>query len=149
MNKWDAASGANKGLRQKLIHRADAFANARSGNGESIPALLDILAKRSEGPLVRANALGYLSGFPDDPRTFPTLVNALNDPEPLVRVYATLRISPRPADKDAAVAALERALSDSATTVRVGATVSLVSLGISRRTRAYPQRRIHTHQRLW
>jgi HEAT repeat protein len=126
MNKWykDAS-------RQKLIHRAESFAQARGGDRESIADLLDILAKPSEGPLVRANALGYLSSFSDDPRVFPTLVRALTDPEPLVRVYAALRMSPRPADKETAVTALVRALGDSAATVRVGATVALVSLGIS------------------
>ncbi len=129
MNKW---YGTNKGLRQKLIQRADAFAEARSGNRESIPGLLDILGKPSEGALVRANALGYLSGFADDPRIFPIMVKALSDPEPLVRVYAALRMSPRAADKEAAVQALVHALGDSATTVRVGAMVELVSLGISR-----------------
>ena len=131
MNKWYKASAANIASRQKLIHRADAFAQARGGNRESIADLLDILAKPSEGPLVRANALGYLSSFSDDPRVFPTLVRALTDPEPLVRVYAALRMSPRPADKETAVTALVRALGDSAATVRVGATVALVSLGIS------------------
>jgi hypothetical protein len=127
MNQWYGDRS-----RQKLIHRADAFAQARAGNRETIPQLLDILAMPSEGPLVRANALGYLSSFSGDERVFPTLVRALTDPEPLVRVYAALRMSPRPADKEAAVTALVHALSDSATTVRVGATVALVSLGISR-----------------
>ena len=126
MNQWYSARS-----RQKLIHRADAFARARAGNADSIPELLDILGKASEAPLVRANALGYLSSFPDDPRVFPALLAALTDPEPVVRVYAALRMSPRPANKEAAISALTRALSDSATTVRVGATVALVSLGIS------------------
>jgi predicted CXXCH cytochrome family protein len=127
MNKWYTPQ-----LRQKLIRRADAFAEGRAGKPESVPELLEILEKQSEGPLVRANALGYLNSFLDDPRVFPALVRALSDPEPAVRVYAALRMSPRPANKEAAVAALVRALGDSATTVRVGATVALVSLGIRR-----------------
>lgn len=93
--------------------------------------MLDILEKPSEPPLIRANALGYLSSFPDDPRVFPALLGALSDPEPAVRVYAALRMNPRPANKQVAVTALVRALDDSATTVRVAATVALVSLGIS------------------
>jgi hypothetical protein len=75
-----------------------------------------------------------LSNFQDDPRVFPALLGALQDPEPVVRVYAALRMSPRPSNKDVAVAALTRALGDSATTVRVGATVALVSLGIRQLT---------------
>jgi hypothetical protein len=127
MKRWYGARS-----RQKLIHRADAFAAARAGHAEAVPELLDILGKASEPPLVRANALGYLSNFPDDPRVFPALLGALTDPEPVVRVYAALRMNPRPENKENAVAALTRALGDSATTVRVGATVALVSLGIRR-----------------
>jgi Tetratricopeptide repeat/HEAT repeats/Cytochrome c554 and c-prime len=127
MNKWYTPR-----LRQKLVNRANAFAGGRAGKPESVPELLEILEKQSEGPLVRANALGYLSSFLDDPRVFPALMRALSDPEPAVRVYAALRMSPRPANREAAVAALVRALGDSATTVRVGATVALVSLGVTR-----------------
>jgi tetratricopeptide (TPR) repeat protein len=125
MNAW-----YSPGSRQKLIQRADAFAGARAGNPETVAGLLAILDKPSEGPLVRANALGYLSNFQDDPRVFPALIRALTDPEPVVRVYAALRMNPRGANKDTAIAALARSLSDSAATVRVGATVALVSLGI-------------------
>ena len=125
MNAW-----YNPRSRQKLIRRADAFAGARAGNPETITGLLAILDKPSEGPLVRANALGYLSNFRDDPRVFPALIRALTDPEPIVRVYAALRMNPRGTNKEAAIAALTQALSDSTTTVRVGATVALVGLGI-------------------
>jgi len=125
MNKWYSPRS-----RQKLIQRADTFASARAGNPDSVAGLLEILDKPSEGPLVRANALGYLTNFRDDPRVFPALLRALEDREPLVRVYAALRMNPRPQNKDAAITALTGALADSATTVRVAATVLLVSLGI-------------------
>jgi tetratricopeptide (TPR) repeat protein len=125
MNKWYSARS-----RQKLIRRADAFARARTGDRDSIPQLLEILDTPAEGPLVRANALGYLTSFSDDARVFPAVLRSLTDPEALVRVYATLRLNPGPEHKEAAVTALKHALSDSATTVRVGATVSLVSMGI-------------------
>lgn len=126
MNKW-----YRPGSRQKLMHRADAFTRARAGDRDSIPQLLEILGTLSEGPLVRANALGYLTSFSDDPRVFPAVARSLSDPEAIVRVYAALRMSPGPANKDAAVAALKHALNDSAATVRIGATVSLVSMGIA------------------
>lgn len=125
MNRWYSARS-----RQKLIHRADAFALARKHNADAIPELLDIIGKVSEGPLVRGNALGYLSNFPDDPRVFPALLSALSDSQPLLRVYAALRMSPKGAERETAAAALVRALGDSATTVRVGAAVALVSMGI-------------------
>jgi tetratricopeptide (TPR) repeat protein len=117
--------------RQKLIRRADAFAQARDGNSDAIPKLFDILGENSEGAIVRANAIGHLSNFPNDPRVLPALIRALTDQEPPVRAIAALRMNPGPADRETAVAALVTALGDPATIVRVGATVALVSLGIS------------------
>ena len=116
--------------RQKLIERADAFAMARAGGQAAVGKLLEILAKPSEGPLVRANAVGYLSRFSSDPRTYPALEGAAADPEPLVRAVAALRIKPGQANLAAAVRALTRALGDPVATVRLSAAVSLVRLGV-------------------
>jgi tetratricopeptide (TPR) repeat protein len=116
--------------RQKLIRRADAFTLAGKGDPHAIEILLAILARRSEGPLVRANAVGHLSQFSNDPTVFAALARSLADPEPVVRVVAALRIQPGPADRDAAVKSLTRSLSDSATTVRIAAVASLISLGV-------------------
>jgi predicted CXXCH cytochrome family protein len=116
--------------RQKLIRRADAFAEGRAGDARAIPKLLAILSDPSEGPLVRANAVGYLSGFSGAPGVFAALERAVSDPQALVRAVAALRLNPAPADRQAAVPALVRALGDPLATVRVGAAVSLVSLGI-------------------
>jgi tetratricopeptide (TPR) repeat protein len=96
--------------RQKLIRRADAFALAGKGDPRAIPNLLAILDEPSEGPLVRANAVGHLSRFSNDPTVFPAIEKALSDPEPVVRAVAALRIQPGPVDKDAAVKALARSL---------------------------------------
>jgi predicted CXXCH cytochrome family protein len=116
--------------RQKLIRRADAFALAGKGDPRAIANLLAILAEPAEGPLVRANAVGHLSQFSNDPTVFAALEGALTDPEPVVRAVAALRIQPGPIDKDAAVKALTGALGDSETTVRVAAAASLVALGV-------------------
>ena len=116
--------------RQKLMRRADAFAAAGKGDAGAIPKLLEILGKPSEGQLVRANALGHLARFAKDPRVFTAFERALADSQPLVRAVAALRIKPGDAEKPAATAVLVRALGDSAATVRVAATVSLVGLGI-------------------
>jgi tetratricopeptide (TPR) repeat protein len=62
---------------------------------------------------------------------FAALKNSLSDSEPLVRAIAALGLHPGPADKEEAVAALRQSLGDSAVTVRIGAAVSLVSLGVS------------------
>ena len=125
MNRWYSARS-----RQKLMERADAFALARAGNADVVPRLLEILGKKEQGPLVRANALGYLGNFPADARVLPAQLAALNDPEPAMRVYAALLMNPKPEDREIAAEALVHALRDPATTVRVAATVALVSMGI-------------------
>ena len=118
------------GSRQKLIRRADAFALAGNGDPRAIAGLLAILTEPSEGPLVRANAVGHLSQFSIDPTVFPAIEKALSDPEPVVRAVAALRIQPGPIDKENAVRALTKSLGDSETTVRVAAAASLVALGV-------------------
>jgi tetratricopeptide (TPR) repeat protein len=116
--------------RQKLIRRADSFALASKGDPRAIEGLLAILAESTEGPLVRANAVGHLGQFSRDPTVFSALKRALTDSEPGVRAVAALRLEPGPADRDEAVKALTRSLGDSETTVRIGAAASLISLGI-------------------
>lgn len=125
MNAWYGTAS-----RQKWIRRADAFAAAAKGDVGAIPGLIAILNEPRDGPLARANAASYLPRFAADPRVFPALTAALEDGEPLVRAVAALRMTPGPADKAAAVASLTKALADAAATVRIGAAVSLVSLGI-------------------
>jgi predicted CXXCH cytochrome family protein len=115
---------------QKLIRRADTFALAGKGDPRAIAGLLAILAEPAEGPLVRANAVGHLSQFSNDPTVFSALEKALSDGEPVVRAVAALRIQPGPIDKDAAMKALARSLGDSETTVRVSAAATLVALGV-------------------
>ena len=125
MNQWYSAKS-----RQKMIQRADTFAEAREGKTEAIPGLLAIVSDISEGALIRANALGYLTRFQDDPRVYPVVFGALSDSEPLLRVYAALQIRPDKENRERAAEALVHALGDSAVTVRIGAAVSLVSMGI-------------------
>jgi tetratricopeptide (TPR) repeat protein len=116
--------------RQKWIRRADAFAAAAKGDAGAVPKLIEILGVPGEGPLARANALSYLARFPGDARVFPAMQSALGDGQPLVRAVAALRLAAGPADKAEAVRSLAVALGDAVTTVRVGAAVSLVSLGV-------------------
>jgi hypothetical protein len=116
--------------RQKLIRRADAFALAGQGDPRAITNLLAILAEPSEGPLVRANAVGHLSQFSIDPTVFPAIEKALSDPEPVVRAVAALRMQAGPIDKENAIRALTKSLGDGETTVRVAAAASLVALGV-------------------
>jgi predicted CXXCH cytochrome family protein len=116
--------------RRKLIRRADSFALAAKGDPRAIETLLAILAEPQEGPLVRANAAGYLTRFSKDPTVFAALERSLSDPEPAVRQVAALLIQPGAADRDSAVKALIHSLGDVETSVRVSAAASLVSMGI-------------------
>jgi predicted CXXCH cytochrome family protein len=125
MNQWWKPDS-----RQKLIRRADAFTAGRSNDPAAVPKLLDLLARPSEGGLVRANALGYLMRFTAVPGVYAAFERSLSDSDPLVRATAALRISASAADKPAAIAALTHALADSAATVRLGAAVSLVGMGV-------------------
>jgi tetratricopeptide (TPR) repeat protein len=92
--------------------------------------LLAILAKPEEGPITRANAEGYLGHFASDPAVLAALQNHLHDKDPLVRAFAALRMNAGAADRQSAIASLIPMLSDPIATVRVGATISLVAMGV-------------------
>lgn len=125
MNQWYGPES-----RAKLIRRADAFAKARAADASAVPDLLGILAEPSEGPLVRANAAGYLERFSRDPAVFAARLKALTDSEPLVRAVVAVGWSAETGDRQTITAALVRALADPVAIVRMRAMVSLVSLGV-------------------
>jgi Doubled CXXCH motif (Paired_CXXCH_1)/Cytochrome c554 and c-prime len=116
----------------KEVRRAEAFTRARNGDRGSIELLLAILADRDEGFVIRANAAGHMSRFSDDPRVRMALERALTDAEPLVRGVAALRLLPGPADPREVASAFAKALADPVRTIRFGATLSLLNMGISR-----------------
>lgn len=116
--------------RQGLIRRADAFSAAKQGDATAVSALLAILADRSEGAWIRANAAGYLGGFPDDPTAYTAVLNAFSDPEPLVRATAASAIRARAAQREALAPHLVALLGDPMRTVRMSAATSLVAMGV-------------------
>jgi predicted CXXCH cytochrome family protein len=125
MNEWYGDQS-----RQKLIRRADAFSDARNGEPGAAAPLLAILNQASEGALVRANAVGYLSRFSDDPAVFTAMERSLADPEPLVRALAARTLNPAPAYRSEVSRALTKLLDDPAATVRITAAVALVGMGL-------------------
>jgi predicted CXXCH cytochrome family protein len=125
MDEWYGTAS-----RVKPIRRADAFTLARAGDNAAVSKLLDIVADSGEGPLSRANAIGYLARFSSDPRVFPIFEWALGDAHPMVRAVAALRFPAGPNHKAAAINDLARELTDKAATVRLAAVVSLVGLGV-------------------
>lgn len=124
MNAWYGIQS-----RQAIIDRADAFTGARKGDASVIPALLRILADRSAGPFLRANAAGYLSNFPNDPEAYNAVFHSFLDPEPLVRATAAFDLRPRAAQREEVAPQLVSLLRDPVTTVRMSAAIALVAIG--------------------
>ncbi len=125
MNTWYGDKG-----RQNLVRRADAFTQARQGDAKAIPALLQILSDPSGGPLIRANAAGYLGSFSSDPSAYDALLRSFADPEPLVRATAATAISPAAAQREALANDLVKLLSDPIRTVRMSAAIAMVAMGV-------------------
>jgi predicted CXXCH cytochrome family protein len=125
MNAWYGGKS-----RQEFIRRADAFATARKGDNSSIPALLQILSDRREGSYLRANAAGYLAGFPNDPSAYDAVVQAFSDPDPLVRATAGFDVRPRAAQREAVAPELAALLADPVRTVRMSAAIALAAKGV-------------------
>lgn len=116
--------------RQTLILRADAFTEAQKGDVAAVPELLQILSDPSGGPLIRANAAGYLGNFPEDPSAYEAVLHSFTDKDPLVRATAANAIEPSPAQREALAPALVSLLADPVATVRMSAVIALVSMGV-------------------
>ncbi len=120
------------GKRQKFVERADAFADAQSRDARSVAALQRIAQDASAGPVVRANAVGYLAQFSNDPTAYDAVAKALSDSEPLVRGTAALAVSPRAAQRALIAPALATLLSDPMATVRMNAAIGLAAMDVAR-----------------
>ena len=120
--------------RQKWIRRTDAFTAARdphSSAPDTMAKLEAIATNLDEGPLTRANALGYLATrYAQEPRVFRILESAMDDKETLLRSVATRFLNQWPPYRSETVAALTKALHDPSRAVQIEAAVGLVSLGV-------------------
>jgi len=116
--------------RREIVDRADAFTAARKGDASVIPALLQILSSPSNGPILRANAAGYLASFPNDPDAYNAVFHSFSDPEPLVRATAAFDLRPRAAQREEVAPQLTSLLRDPVATVRMSAAIALVSIGV-------------------
>lgn len=114
--------------RTKMIARAEAFSAARAGRPEAVERLVAIAADDRQGPLVQANALGYLRHF-SDPRAAAALAGALKSGHAAIRSAAVASLGQFPVKNTAARAAILAALDDPRRAVRIAALVSLVNLG--------------------
>jgi len=129
IDSWFPGSRAR---RQKLLDRADVFSRAKAGDDPNVvERLVAIAANESEPPLIRANAVGYLGGFPSDPRVQPALLRAFASKEPVIRAIAMPQLGKlKPSRIESVTPFLVRALDDEMATVRMGAAFALMSLGV-------------------
>jgi predicted CXXCH cytochrome family protein len=111
------------GRRTRVVARAAAFSAARRARPEALPRLLAIASDQEEGPLMQANALGYLRRYAD-PRADAALADALRAEHPLLRMVAASGLEGSPG-----LPALWQALDDSRRAVRLSALVSIVNGG--------------------
>jgi tetratricopeptide (TPR) repeat protein len=127
LRNWYPGSTA----REKLMTRADVFFRARKRDKTVLDRLYSLAANQDESPLARANALGYLDGFPTDPRVIPALLRASVDEHPMVRATAMSRLGLiEGVDLARVRPTLVTALGDPSRIVRMNASLSLMNLGV-------------------
>jgi predicted CXXCH cytochrome family protein len=118
-----------RGRRAKLVKRAEAFTAARAGRPEALERLIAIAADDSQGPLVQANAVGYLSGY-SDARAVAALLDGAKANHPAIRSAAVSSLGQQTAPGTSAPRqALLAALDDPERAVRMSAMVSLINRG--------------------
>src|SRR5262249_35419033 len=103
--------------------RAGTFTLAARKNPVAMDWLVREADDKTENPLIRASAAGYLAYYPSKSAT-DTLIRLSKDSEPMVRLEAARALG-GVSDADA-VKALQRQLSDVFRSVRIQATASLI-----------------------
>ena len=117
------------GRRAKLVRRAEAFTAARAGRPEALDRLMAIAADDSQGPLVQANAVGYLGRY-SDPRAVAALLDGAKASHPAIRSAAVSSLGHQAVRETSAPRqAILAALDDPARAVRISAIVSLINQG--------------------
>ena len=76
-----------QGRRLKHVARAEAFTAARAGRPEALDRLIAIAADDRQGPLMQANAAGYLGTY-QGPRAAAALLGAAKADHPAIRSVA-------------------------------------------------------------
>jgi predicted CXXCH cytochrome family protein len=115
------------GRRAKFVERAQVFTAARAQRTNVLDRLIALGADSRQGPLIQANAVGYLGSY-KDPRVLPALLAAATADHPALRSAALTSLG-QLADGDAPRTAIARALDDPRRAVRMSALMSLVNRG--------------------
>ncbi len=117
--------------RAGFVRRAEAFTAGRARKAEAVAPLAAIASDQRLSPLLRANAVGYLSRY-KDAAAQRAVLEALQSGEPLLRAVSALNLASAGLKPVDARAALVVALRDPRAVVRTSAAFSLVGLGVSR-----------------
>jgi predicted CXXCH cytochrome family protein len=131
-----------QGRRSKQVARAEAFTAARASRPEALDRLIAIAADDRQGPLMQANAVGYLGKY-NEARAAAALLGAAKANHPAIRSVAVSSLTAHVAGAgasgrpqgvpsqptDAARAAIVAALDDPHRAVRISALVSLINSG--------------------
>jgi tetratricopeptide (TPR) repeat protein len=117
-----------QGRRARFIARADAFTGGRAGRPEALERLIAIAADDTQGPLVQANAAGYLANYADA-RALNALVAAAKVDHPAIRSAAISGLGVIAVDSGARRSTLLAALGDPRRAVRMAALMGLINQG--------------------
>jgi predicted CXXCH cytochrome family protein len=116
-----------QGRRAQYIERAQVFTAARQQRPEVLDRLIAIAADEKQGPIIQANAVGYLGAY-KDPRVLPALVAAAKDDHPAIRSEALAGLG-LAVEGNAERAAIIKGLDDPRRAVRMAALMALVNGG--------------------
>jgi tetratricopeptide (TPR) repeat protein len=114
------------GRRARMIERAEAFTGGRAGRPEALDRLIGIAADPSQGPLVQANAAGYLANYRDGRATM-ALLAAAKAAHPAIRSTAISGLGAAEGDAAARRSTLLAALDDPRRAIRIAALTGLLN----------------------
>jgi hypothetical protein len=112
--------------RAKVIARAETFTAARAAKPEALDRLIAMTSDEKEGPLMRANAAGYLANYTDQ-RAVGALLAAAKADHPAIRATALAGLSR--VDVAASRTALFAGLDDPRRAVRIPALMAIINRG--------------------
>jgi predicted CXXCH cytochrome family protein len=115
-----------RGRRDRLVERAEAFTGGRARRPEALDRLIAIAVDPAAGPLVQANAVGYLSNYADR-RVLDVLVTATKAEHPAIRSAALAGLGVVTGDKAIRRSTLLMGLDDPARAVRIAALAGLIN----------------------
>jgi predicted CXXCH cytochrome family protein len=116
------------GRRGKLVTRAEAFTGGRAVAAAALDPLIAIAGDASQGPLIQANAVGYLAGYAD-PRALSALLAAARADHPAIRSAAISGLGVIAVPGGARRSTLLAALGDPRRAIRIAALMGLINEG--------------------